>query len=99
LGGICPQEKTRGLYGKLNKQITHITYDRTNDEVEKLGSDDREFLYNMIEEEIENFGKHIREPYTEFRDIYRKSAKLEVEKNGKHQSKSHYHFNYRSIRD
>jgi hypothetical protein len=51
-GGICPQEKTRGLYGKLNKQITHITYDRTNDEAEKLGSDDREFLYNRLKRKL-----------------------------------------------
>jgi len=69
-GGICPQKKTEGLYGKLNKQISHITYDRTDEDAKKLNPDNREFLYKMIEDEIENFRTHIREPYTKYRDLY-----------------------------
>jgi hypothetical protein len=68
--GICPQEKTQGVYGKINKQITHITYDSTEIEAEKISFDDRKNLYDMIIKEIRNFQEHIKSPYDVFKQRY-----------------------------
>jgi hypothetical protein len=61
--GVDP--KTNGVYGKINKQIAHITYDRTDIDQNKLGIQDRKTLFEMIEGEIENFANHVRAPYKE----------------------------------
>jgi hypothetical protein len=61
--GINP--KSNGVYAKINKQISHVTYDRTDNEKEKLGQQDREILLDMIEKEIYNFACHVRPPYKE----------------------------------
>src|SRR5271156_270235 len=61
--GIDP--KTNGAYAKINKQISHLTYDRTDIEQNKLGPQDRKTLFAMIESEIQNFTCHARAPYKE----------------------------------
>jgi hypothetical protein len=52
-----------GLYGKLNDQITHLSYRRTNNPAAKIGPDERAFLKNLIEKEIDNFSNHIDAAY------------------------------------
>ena len=61
--GVDP--KTTGVYAKINKQISHITYDRTHLAENKLGLEDRKTLYEMIGKEIQNFTSHVRVPYKE----------------------------------
>jgi hypothetical protein len=58
------------LYAKVNKQITHITYDRTDIDTEKIGPEDRRDLRDLIENEINNFRDHIRTPYTKYAYLY-----------------------------
>jgi hypothetical protein len=72
--GICPQESTQGIYGKINKQIAHITYDSTEIEAEKIGPDDRKNLYDIIVKEIHNFWQHIRPPYRAFEHLYSENS-------------------------
>jgi hypothetical protein len=55
--------KKEGLYGRINKQIMHLTYDRTDDPNLKIGPNDREQLRHLIENEIIEFQKYLREPY------------------------------------
>jgi hypothetical protein len=51
------------LYAKLNKQITHITYDRTGiGDADKIGDQDRKQIRRLIEKEIDNFRHHPKEP-------------------------------------
>jgi hypothetical protein len=52
-----------GLYGKLNDQITHLSYRRTNNPAAKIGPDERVFLKNLIEKEIDNFSNHVDGAY------------------------------------
>jgi hypothetical protein len=51
--------KTNGLYGKLNDQIAHITYGRTDVMEEKIGPVERAYLKDLVEKQIENFSRHI----------------------------------------
>jgi hypothetical protein len=57
--------KKNGLYAKINKQIVHLTYDRTDDSRLKIGPKDREQLRGLIEDEIVEFSKWLRAPYDE----------------------------------
>ncbi len=57
--------KKNGFYVKINKQIVHLTYDRTEDPGEKIGPEDREELRALIENEILEFEKWLRPPYEE----------------------------------
>jgi hypothetical protein len=52
-------------YAKINKQISHVTYDRVDKNEDKLGPEDRKMLFDMIESEIQNFTNHVRAPYKE----------------------------------
>ena len=54
--------KKNGLYGKINKQIVHLTYDRTDDQNLKIGPKDRQQLRGLIESEIIEFAKWLRPP-------------------------------------
>jgi fructose-1,6-bisphosphatase len=51
------------LLGKINRQIAHLTYDRTAQEEGKLGTADLNELFNYIQQELQEFGKSLREPY------------------------------------
>jgi hypothetical protein len=55
--------KTTGLYGKLNDQIVHITYGRSDAPEEKINDESRAYLKELIEKEIDNFSRHIEESY------------------------------------
>jgi hypothetical protein len=63
--------KKDGLYGKLNEQVTHLTYGRTEDPADKIGPAERLTLKNLIESEIDNFSNHIQE---QFRELWRRRA-------------------------
>jgi hypothetical protein len=60
-GGVNP--KANGLCGKLNDQIVHVTYGRTNVTEEKLGDEPRAYLKAVIEKEIGNFTSHLDASY------------------------------------
>ena len=60
-GGVSP--KKNRLYGKLNEQITHLTYGRTDDPAAKIGPQERAAVKELIEKEIDNFSSHIDAPY------------------------------------
>lgn len=67
ISDYCPfngnEVKKDVLYGKINKQIVHLTYDRTDDSNLKIGPKDREQLRSLIESEILEFEKCLRPPY------------------------------------
>jgi hypothetical protein len=69
--GICPK---KGIYGKINKQIAHVTYDSTEIEAEKIGPDDRKTLYDLVVKEIHNFRQHIRPRYRAFEHLYAENS-------------------------
>jgi len=67
--------KNRGplydLYVKLNKQITHITYDRTGiTDADKIGTQDRKDIRDLLEKEIDNFRDALKSVYTKYADKY-----------------------------
>lgn len=57
--------KKDGLYGKINKQIMHLTYDRTDDPTRKIGAEDRRRIRRLIYDEILRFQVQLRSPYVE----------------------------------
>ncbi|HET9935944.1 MAG TPA: hypothetical protein VFQ29_05750 [Methyloceanibacter sp.] len=48
------------LFKKINKQISHLTIERTSVPEEKIGSADREQMYGWIYALLEHFAKHVR---------------------------------------
>ncbi len=66
--GYIPWTKggpSNDLRGRLNRQISHLTYDRTSKEEEKIGRKERAKLVELIERELEVFGGCLRKPYVE----------------------------------
>jgi hypothetical protein len=66
--GYAPWTKggpNRELYGRLNAQISHLTYNRTSKDEEKIGPKEREELVELIERELEIFRGCLRRPYAE----------------------------------
>jgi hypothetical protein len=59
-GGVSPKGTS---YGKLNAQIVHLTYNRTDDPADKIKHEERVSLRRLIEKEIDNFSKHIEAQY------------------------------------
>jgi hypothetical protein len=53
------------LCGRLNRQISHITYDRTSKDQEKIGPKERAELVELIERELKIFSGCLRKPYKE----------------------------------
>jgi len=51
------------LRNRLNRQISHLTYDRTSEKEGKIGPDEQIELFKLIQREIELFGKCLRDPY------------------------------------
>lgn len=51
------------LYGRLNRQVSHLTFDRTSKNEEKLGGKELGELFRLIEQELQIFGKYLRDPY------------------------------------
>src|SRR5262249_8038555 len=51
------------LRGKLNAQISHLSYNRTKVAERKIGHEDRVQLFRGLENEIEAFGAHLKEIY------------------------------------
>jgi hypothetical protein len=51
------------IYGKLNKQITHLAYGRATADSEKIGPKDWEALLRLINEEADNFVSHLKPVY------------------------------------
>jgi hypothetical protein len=63
------------LRGKLNSQIAHITYGRTNEDAEKIGTSELEQLFNLIEDELTNFENHLKEAYAPWQPVDRPAIK------------------------
>jgi hypothetical protein len=61
--GYSVQEVPGKLYGKLSEQIVHITYNRSDNDEEKLGPDDRKRLFELIDKEIQIFIRRLKEQY------------------------------------
>lgn len=51
------------LTKRLNRQVAHLTYDRTSRDEDKVGGKEQLELIKLIEQEIEAFGSSLREPY------------------------------------
>jgi hypothetical protein len=51
------------LKGKLNSQISHLTYARTEDPNEKIGSQDRKELVKRIYDELVRWSNHLKPSY------------------------------------
>ena len=51
------------LSGRLNRQVSHLSYDRTSQNEGKIGPKDQLELVRLIEQELEIFGNCLREPY------------------------------------
>lgn len=69
------------LVGRLNRQIAHLTYDRTSQDEEKIGAKEQLELMRLIDQELEIFGRHLREPYASrwpFRDNAAGAAEMEL---------------------
>jgi hypothetical protein len=53
------------LRGKLHAQFAHLSYQRTEDDSDKVGVKERGELLQLLNKEIENFASHLRVPYKE----------------------------------
>jgi hypothetical protein len=51
------------LVARLNRQVAHLTYDRTSQTEGKVGPKEQLELLGLIEQEIEIFANSLREPY------------------------------------
>ncbi len=82
--GYKPWSKERPgneLVGRLNRQISHLTYDRTSQNEEKIGRKEQLELVRLIEQELEIFSGRLREPYASrwpWRDNSESAAKMEL---------------------
>ncbi len=66
------------IIGKLNAQITHLSYNREDDADRKIGSDDRKRIFGLLELEMERFAAHLREPYkSQWREDLKTGIKLD----------------------
>lgn len=50
----------QALFKKINKQISHLTTDRTSVVDEKIGTADRDEMYSWVFAFLEHFAKHVR---------------------------------------
>ena len=53
------------LRGKLHAQIAHLSYQRSKDDSDKIGSADRKALLELLNKEIDNFAAHLKSQYKE----------------------------------
>jgi hypothetical protein len=53
----------RRLIGKLNAQITHLSYNRAATDADKIDPGDRRDLLNAINDEISHFVAHLKQRY------------------------------------
>lgn len=63
------------LFGKLQAQIAHLSYQRTKDNADKIGPKDRKELLEFLNKEIEHFAAHLKLP---FREKWPGSMKLDA---------------------
>jgi hypothetical protein len=67
------------IIGKMNAQITHLSYNREDDPARKIGHEDRKLIMNLLEREMERFASHLREPYkSKWREDLRVGIKLDA---------------------
>jgi hypothetical protein len=60
-GGENPKENP--IYGRLNEQINHLSWHRTEDDYDNIGPSERKELYDLIEAEIVRFDGYVNETY------------------------------------
>jgi hypothetical protein len=53
-------QERKTLIGKINRQISHLTEQRTSVVEEKIGSADRARLYSILIAEADNFTRHLQ---------------------------------------
>ena len=68
---------SKDLVGRLSRQISHLTYDRTSQNEEKIGPKEQLELVRLIEQELEIFGKCLRKPYASRWPFTRDVAQME----------------------
>jgi polyphosphate kinase len=57
----CPNDKERkDLLGKIRKQVSHLTEQRTSEAREKIGTADRAKLFYILIAEADNFTRHLQ---------------------------------------
>jgi hypothetical protein len=56
-------EPSNELRARLNRQVSHLTYQRTVKNAEKIGPNERNELLTLIERELIHFQNHLRAPY------------------------------------
>jgi hypothetical protein len=70
-----PNKLPRRIIGKLNSQITHLSYNREDDSGRKIGHEDRKVIMALLETEMERFATHLNEPY---RSKWREDLKVGI---------------------
>jgi hypothetical protein len=55
--------KAHALRGKLNNQLSHLTYDRTDLDADKIGDQDRKELVGLIHSELVRWIAAFKTPY------------------------------------
>ena len=53
------------LWGKLQAQIAHLSYQRTKDNEDKVSPEDRKALLKLLNKEIDHFAAHLKSPFKE----------------------------------
>jgi hypothetical protein len=52
-------EVRQALFSKINKQISHLTEDRTSSAEDKIGDLQREQMYSVLFDELQRFSQHL----------------------------------------
>jgi hypothetical protein len=63
-------EERRALITKINKQISHLTDERTLVEQEKIGDQDRMALYELLVADLRNFTGYLRPELRPMRQVF-----------------------------
>jgi hypothetical protein len=63
-------EERRALITKINKQISHLTDERTLVEQEKIGDQDRTALYELLVADLRNFTGYLRPELRPTRQVF-----------------------------
>jgi hypothetical protein len=63
-------KERRALITKINKQISHLTDERTLVEQEKIGDQDRTALYELLVADLRNFTGYLRPELRPTRQVF-----------------------------
>ena len=63
-------EERKALIAKINKQISHLTDQRTLTAQEKIGERDRTALYDLLVADFKNFTQYLRPELRPMREVF-----------------------------